>query len=109
LTLEALGDGISEAGVLVRYEMALRDPAQQSPDWMAAQMVKIDGALDALDAGGSEALGEAFTLGHAAVGCALGYLDFRFTEKDWRTGRPSLTAWYQTFLSRPSASATAPS
>ena len=108
LTLEALGDGICEAGVLSRYEMALREEAQQSQAWIEAQGAKIDGALDALEAGGSQTLGEAFTLGHAAVGCALGYLDFRFAERGWRDGRPALADWYEGFAARDSAKATMP-
>jgi len=108
LTLEALADGICDAAILVRYELALREEAQQSTAWMEGQMAKVGGALDALDAGGSSTLGDAFTLGHAAVGCALGYLDFRFAELDWRAERPALAAWYETFAARPSATATAP-
>ena len=106
LTLEALGDGICEAAILVRYEIALREEAMRSDDWVGAQMNKVDGALDALD---TTALVEGFSLGHAAVGCALGYLDLRFPEKDWRTGRDRLAAWYETFLARDSAKATEPS
>lgn len=108
LTLEALGDGICDSAVVTRYEIALREEGMRSQAWMDSQMAKVDGGLDALEAGGSGTLGEAFTLGHAAVGCALGYLDFRFAEKDWRAGRPALSAWYDTFVARPSASATAP-
>jgi len=108
LTLEALADGICDAAILVRYELALRDEARQSPEWMEGQMAKVGGALDSLDAGGSQTLEDAFTLGHAAVGCALGYLDFRFADMDWRAERPALAKWYETFAARPSATATAP-
>ncbi len=107
LTLEALGDGICESAISVRYELALRDEAQQSADWMAAQMSKVDGALDALD--GDMLPSGDFSVGHAAVGCALGYLDLRFADKDWRSGRTALTAWYDGFLERASAKATEPS
>lgn len=107
LTLEALGDGICESAILVRYEMALRDEGQQSQAWMDAQMAKVDGALDALE--GNDTLASGFTLGHAAVGCALGYLDLRFPEKDWRSGRKTLATWYEGFQQRASAKATEPS
>ena len=109
LTLEALGDGICDAAVLTRYEIALREEGMRSQDWMDGQMAKVDGALDALEAGGASVLGEAFTLGHAAVGCALGYLDFRFADRDWRAGRPGLAAWHEGFAARDSARATEPS
>jgi glutathione S-transferase len=47
-----------------------------------------------------------FGIGHIAAGCALGYLDFRFTNLDWRATRPALAAWQTRFKARPSAIAT---
>jgi len=108
LTLEALADGICDSAVGVRYEMALRDPAQQSQAWMDAQMAKVDGGLDALEAAGSDMEGDAFTLGHAAVICALGYLDFRYPDKDWRGSRPALATWYESVSTRDSVKSTLP-
>jgi len=108
LTLEALADGICDSAVGVRYEMALRDPAQQSQAWMDAQMAKVDGGLDALEAAGSDMEGDAFTLGHAAVICALGYLDFRYPDKDWRGSRPALATWYESVSARDSVKSTLP-
>ena len=43
-----------------------------------------------------------------AAGCALGYLDFRFPEEDWRSGRPALASWYDGFSRRPAMQATEP-
>jgi len=108
LTLEALGDGLCDSAVATRYELAMRDEAKQSQAWIDGQMAKVDGALDALEADGGALLEGSFTLGHAAVGCALGYLDFRFADKDWRAGRSALAAWYEGFQSRPSCAATVP-
>ena len=48
------------------------------------------------------------TIGTIAVGCALGYLDFRFASTDWRTKRPKLAKWYAAFAKLPSMKATAP-
>jgi len=63
--------------------------------------------LDALedDAG---ALAGPVRIDRIAAGCALGYLDFRFADEDWRAGRPSLADWYTAFGQRPSMAATAP-
>lgn len=47
-----------------------------------------------------------FGIGHIAIGCALGYLDFRFNELGWRMGRPALAAWQDDFAARPSSIAT---
>ena len=108
LTLEALGDGICDSAVVVRYEMALREKAQQSQAWIDSQMAKVDGGLDALEAAGSATLGESFTLGHAAVACALGYLDFRYPDRDWRGSRPGLARWYEGVCTRDSVKTTMP-
>jgi glutathione S-transferase len=48
------------------------------------------------------------TIGEIAAGCALGYLDFRFQEDDWRATRPALAAWYEGFAARPSMRQTVP-
>ena len=52
--------------------------------------------------------GKRTTIGHIAIGCALGYLDFRFAAENWRTGRPNLARWYEAFAKRPSMAATVP-
>ena len=53
-------------------------------------------------------IGDALDIGTLTVGCALGYLDFRFADTDWRAGRPTLAAWYQGHAKRPSMAASAP-
>ncbi len=109
LTLEAMADGMCDAAILMRYEVALRPEAQQSPEWLAAQEVKIDGALDALEGHWAAHLSGPADLGQVAICCALGYLDLRFPDKDWRAGRPGLAAWYTRFSTRAAAIATNPS
>ncbi|MBV8839143.1 MAG: glutathione S-transferase, partial [Alphaproteobacteria bacterium] len=41
-------------------------------------------------------------------GVALGYIDFRFPQLNWRNGHPKLAAWHKTFAARPSAIANPP-
>jgi hypothetical protein len=48
------------------------------------------------------------TIDQIAVGCALGYLDFRFAADRWRDRRPNLARWYEGFAKRPSMVATEP-
>jgi len=107
LSLNALGDGVLQAGMNVRVE-GLRPAGTQWEQWIAAQQLKVDNALDALNAGAFGPSAEAITLGEIAVGCALGWLDFRMPQFDWRSRRPSLAAWYAKFSARPSMQATAP-
>ncbi|MBI1220876.1 MAG: glutathione S-transferase [Rhodobacteraceae bacterium] len=108
LTLEATGDGISDAAVLMRYESVVRPEASRSPEWLAAQWAKIARALDALDARWISHLSGPLDMGQIAVGCALGYLDFRFADRDWRADHPALAAWYAGYGERPSVKATVP-
>ena len=110
-TWEALADGIEDAGILARLEVTLRPAEQQSPDWIARQMGKIDSALAQM----SRELGEnawchgnQMTLADIAVGCALGYMLFRFPNVAWQAQYPNLDALYQKLMQRPSFAETAP-
>lgn len=107
LSLNALGDGVLHAGMNVRVE-GLRPAGTQWEPWIAAQQLKVDNAIDALNAGAFVPSSTVITLGEIAVGCALGWLDFRMSQFDWRSSRPSLAAWYAAFAARPSMQATAP-
>ena len=49
-----------------------------------------------------------FSIGHVAIGCALGYLDYRFSTLDWRAIAPRLAAWYEEVRARPSFESTEP-
>lgn len=107
LKLQAIADGLMDAAVLRRYEAVLRPEEKRWAEWDAGQCRKIAGALDALEAM-VDTLAGPVTLGTIAVGCALGYLDFRFAEEDWRKDRPALAAWYEGFAQRPSMQQTIP-
>lgn len=108
LTLEALGDAILDAALLARYETVMRPKELFWADWQRGQMEKIDSGLDSLQADWLELLSGPVNLGSIAAACALGYLDFRFADKDWRGARPALASWYETFSERPSMAATWP-
>ena len=94
-TWEALGDGAVDALIAARLEQTWpgRDGAQRAPAWVERQMGKVDASLQAMNHGlGSKpwCCGVHFTLADIAVGCALGYLDFRFAQIDWRASYPNL-------------------
>ena len=107
LTRQAQGDGILDAAVGARYELALRDPSRQWPEWIENQRQKYRRALDALEAE-SAALGGALDIGVITAACALGYLDFRYPDEGWRDTRPGLAEWYAAFRERDSMRTTAP-
>lgn len=108
LTIEATGDGIAEAAVLMRYEMHLRPEAARSADWIEAQWQKVTRALAVLEDRWMSHLAGPIDMGQVAVGCALGYLDFRHGDRDWRSRHPALAAWHAAFAERPAMRATAP-
>jgi glutathione S-transferase len=108
LTLEATGDGIMDSAVSMVYEVRLRPEDQQSFDWIEAQWAKVARALSVLNARWMSHLSGPMTMGHISVGCALGYLDFRLGERNWRQGNEALAAWFESFESRSSMQATQP-
>lgn len=107
LRLQALGDGILEAAVLMRYESAVRPQALQWSDWVAGQFAKVRAGLGALEkeCGG---WGERFAIGEITAACVLGYLDFRFPDEKWRATHPGLEKWFASISQRPSFVATIP-
>ena len=96
LRRQALGDGIMDAGVSIRYERVVRPAEKLFPDWVEGQRRKILQSLDVLETEARALFGE-LTIGHVAIGCALGWFDFRFSADNWRQRRPALAAWYATF------------
>lgn len=101
----SLGDGMMDALVLWRQER-LKPPERQTPEWLTTFACKIEVALTQLDKEAPLWAARPFDIGHAALGCALGYMDVRFDDLDWRKGVPNLAAWHACFEARPSASAT---
>lgn len=107
LQLQALGDGLMDLSVALRYETALRPQALRWQEWIDQQNEKIKRGLDALEA--KSARFEASPLiGEFTVACALGYRDFRYADDDWRVGRPALGAWYEQIMQRTSLQQTIP-
>ncbi len=93
LRLQALGDGVNDAALLIRYETATRRPELRDQDAIDLQQGKIDRALETLE---SAPPSGPINIGQIAVACALGYLDLRF-EGAWRADCPKLVAWLEDF------------
>jgi glutathione S-transferase len=107
LRRQAEGDGILDAAVLTRYETSLRPEERRWPEWIEGQKQKFRRALDGLEAE-TGAFDETIDIGTITIGCALGYLDFRYQDENWRASRPRLAAWFERFSERPSMARTAP-
>jgi glutathione S-transferase len=113
-TWEALADGLLDAALQARLEATWsgRSEEQRSAAWIARHIGKIDLALVAMSQGLAEKTwctpGTHITLADIAVGCALGYLDFRFPDIDWRARHANLTRLYDKLAQRQSFIDTVP-
>ena len=105
LVLQALGDGIMEAALGRVYEDRYREPEHRSEAINANNISVINSSLDALE---RITFAKDPTIGEISVGCALGYLDFRLADLNWRATRPKLAEWYEKFSQFASMKATAP-
>jgi glutathione S-transferase len=94
-TWEALADGILDAAIEARMELTWpgRSAEQRSQAWVDRQLNKVNAAVAAIGTGLADkpwCSGIHLSLADIAVGCALGYLDFRFPQIDWRGPHPNL-------------------
>lgn len=108
LTLASMADGIIDAAVLVRYETALRPVEKQWDQWLDEQRKKIRRSLAELETDAIAELTSHFDIAAISVACALGYLDFRHPDLQWRVDNPQLAAWYVDVSQRPSMLETQP-
>lgn len=107
--LEATGDGIADAAVLMSYEKRLRPEGLVWDDWLQSQLTKIHGACTALNTRWMSHLQGPLDIGQIAVACALDYVDFRHPDANWRQGNDDLANWLAEFAQRESMISTSPS
>jgi glutathione S-transferase len=106
LTQEALADGILDATQPRRREIALpQDEGRKG--YIELQQGKVARALDEFEKQ-ADSLGNLDTIGEITIGCALGYLDFRYANEPWRPGHPKLEAWYAKVVKLPPLADTMP-
>lgn len=111
--VEALADGVMDAGVAIRLESiyAGRAEHERSAGWMDWQWLKVEGGVRELERQlGARAwfVGDDLTLADLSVACALEWLDFRLPDRPWRPLAPRLAAWLEIVAQRPTLAATAP-
>ena len=112
-TWEALADGVMDAGLLLRMEATWvhRADSERSQAWMDRQRGKIDNGIAAMAKGLGDkpfCSGIHLSLSDIAVGCVLGWLDYRFPEIDWRADHANLVKLYDKLMLRPSFADTQP-
>lgn len=97
LKRQVLADGVLDVAILKRDE-DYRGERHQSPAHQSAFAAKLKSGFDAMEREDLDA--SPYGIGHIAFGCALSYFDFRFENYDWRTGRPKLAAFVESFGAR---------
>ena len=112
-TWEALADGVLDAALLARLEAHWdgRSKTQRSQAWIDRQIGKVNASVKAMSQGLGDkpfCAGIYLSLADIAVGCALGYLDFRFPQIDWRTPHPNLAKLHEKLMTRASFTDTRP-
>ena len=106
LRLQALADGILNAGIL-RFLENKRSLEKQSDDWDATQRKSVERSLDYLENTVFD-WGANLDVGVLSIACTLGWLDFRFANEDWRATHSKLSHWFDSFSKRPSIIQTMP-
>ena len=113
-TWEALADGLVDAAILARLEATWvgRQDSERSQAWMDRQLGKVQASLKSMSQGLGDkpfCSGIHLSLSDIAVGCALGWLEFRFPQIDWRSEHPNLGKLLDKLMQRPSFADTRPS
>jgi len=112
-TWEALADGVMDAAILARLEANWpgREQAERSRGWIDRQIGKVNASVKAMSQGLGDkpyCAGIYLSLADIAVGCALGYLDFRFPDIEWRGEYPNLGKLQDKLMQRQSFSDSRP-
>ena len=105
LRWHAFGDGLLDTLILWRNERERTAPLQVL---INAFELKTHASLSQLDAEAQALNKTAFSIGHITLGCALGYLDYRFDTFGWRRIAPGLADWHAQLQARPSFRCTEP-
>jgi glutathione S-transferase len=108
---EALADGVTDAGLLVRYE-SIRGKNEQSKAWMDKQLARMHRGMAQLESDLADRTwchGDRYSLADIAVGCCLGWLDFRKPGgEDWKAKYKAVAKHYEKMMERPAFAETVP-
>ena len=105
--MQALGQGICDTALGLRYEAAARPEPLRWPEWVERNRLRVLSALDEIERAFTPDM-QAMNAGSIAAACALGYLDLRFADMTWRDGRPKTAAAFEALSARPSMTQTVP-
>ncbi|MCH9780877.1 MAG: glutathione S-transferase family protein [Alphaproteobacteria bacterium] len=106
-----LADGVMDASILWFIEIARRTPETKAQWWIDRQHLTITTCLAYMEAHLDQMpvrKGDKVNIAQISLVCALGYLDLRFEDYDWRAANPKLATWMRDISTRPSVASTAP-
>ena len=103
----AAADGVLDALVGIRVEKLFHETEMQSKKFIQRQELTVLKSLDLIEDNAMELEGP-INAGQIALAASLGYIDFRFSENNWRINRPNLSKWFETFSQRDSMKDTVP-
>jgi glutathione S-transferase len=108
LHLEGMADGLCESAIGVMREN-VRPDEKQWDAFRDRQWAKVERTMGWLD-DHADILQGPTTIGHVALGCAIGWTIFRLEDRlgDWQARWPAVAEWYVEFERRPSMRATLP-
>ncbi|HEX9396350.1 MAG TPA: glutathione S-transferase N-terminal domain-containing protein [Burkholderiales bacterium] len=108
---EALADGVTDAGILIRSELQ-RDKKERSKAWTDKQLARMQRGMAQMSTELGERalyLNDKYSLADIAVGCCVGWLGFRNPgDIDWHTEYPALARHYARLMERPPFADTVP-
>ena len=103
LRVQAVAQGLADAGIAVRWETVRRPEALRYPPLRDGYIAKLRASFDWLER--ELDVDSAVDVGHIAVATTLSWLEFRQLPA-FRDNRPRLAAWLDAFNERPSMRAT---
>lgn len=109
LSLEGIGDGMTEAAIAVQRERA-RPEGKRWAEFSDKQWDKFESAMDWIEGSAEEVLGGKLNIGQIAVACGIGWIQFRMGDilGKWREDWPNTGKWFDEFSARPSMRDTEP-
>ncbi|MEP5762126.1 MAG: glutathione S-transferase family protein [Litoreibacter sp.] len=103
LCLEALADGMSEAGIWARWESVRRPEHLRHDAFLQGQLLKLIESYDYIEA--EITLTQQISIGEIALATSLSWLEFRGLPT-FRESHTNLSNWFDGFSQRPSMQAT---
>jgi glutathione S-transferase len=108
LTLASSADAMLTAIISMTYEARFRPDEFQFEPWVDGQWAKISSLLDTFEGPWAQDIDSPFNIAQINLACALGFLDFRHANRNWRDSRPTLAKWATDISTQPSLVATEP-